>query len=1182
MESLKGIVTASSSDSALSQSTSATLNHGRPASRLSGPPLKIPKPMPTSSETAPIAKDKMKEEVAPTKPEKDSNVILETQELQVTIKLEKKKKKKLKNKNLPASETSSATQLSNHLIPADKNFDMNPVVTTAHLQTAQAAPPVKTKKRKSSDKVSKLDPRTKKKMTEASPLKKNKRPLKDKDNDDFMDMSPEKKLALARQINSNLFEKLNKGDDVNKVSASATVICAGESLKVADGSNNNCADGGDEVSTKDETPKMSEDLRKLFGTEDKDLRLRPPPQPPMMLLSPTIPCTQASGWADFKASHPTDFPQVKSSPLANSLSQNNRQFFTNNRDPRKNLLNRKKALLPTPDVLESNSNDSQPGTIMPLESFELLNVMKRDIAMEAERLRKISCDTSNSTPVVSASPALSSVAPVPDRGQPGFKKGSSFMNDPANFAAPSSWRRGSPDTMMTNNKNIINSDNINNNNNVNINKPVSGNAFKSFTRTLLPAPPKLNPLNRYNRPFENEDAFSYNADGCLQQNKYSDREILDYNHFGPQREPHYVEQQPQHVDRQPQQRQMKPQLKVQPVPQQKTLQQHHQVFDHHHKHHLLAGEYSKAEDERNQQQPQQQQKHQQTQLTTTLTSKPLLPAPLLNLLNIPPNRHSPPSTLYSNPADLPTPSSAVRNSNSPNQSNFARNTNSPIIQSSLTKQPTANESSSIDVQSLLSKLLASGIIGTSRPTQNSIDDTSNNNNDNNSNNNNNNIIISNTTTTNNNNNDDDDGGDDGNDSTKKKTANTTVPSVFPAIKKTQTVVADDVDKVEPTPDLTDFKIESLKGKYKEVVSSLYTGLQCSSCAIRFPTTSSSTSSSAQLSTAEAKKRYNSHLDWHFNMNKIEKTGSKSLKYRSWYPDLMEWIQLNDNNIVTSDYKPTDTNTNNSTAATTSLTNAPSSEASKPQESKSLSVVIGATASDSAAAANADCITSPVVSDDHPANNKCFVCHETFDRVWNDDREAWCLKEALTKHDKLFHPLCLIDFKEDALTGERAPNLIDHQQSTDESIVNDNENNCDNNNDDDDDDDNKDNDINMDDDKLESNDDVDNDRGAINIKSEAAIKVECHKDDEKNDLYTTNNNNDDDDDGAGEGNIDNDDRELKSEFLVKQEGDNLAGDGDDIATAAAADDDNNNDDDENRSHHDEDEPMDHDETATMTM
>ena len=53
-----------------------------------------------------------------------------------------------------------------------------------------------------------------------------------------------------------------------------------------------------------------------------------------------------------------------------------------------------------------------------------------------------------------------------------------------------------------------------------------------------------------------------------------------------------------------------------------------------------------------------------------------------------------------------------------------------------------------------------------------------------------------------------------------------------------------------------------------MIQRLYSGIQCSSCGVRFRVADT--------------EKYREHLDWHFRQNKREKEEVKVKKFRRWY------------------------------------------------------------------------------------------------------------------------------------------------------------------------------------------------------------------------------------------------------------------------------------------------------------
>ena len=67
------------------------------------------------------------------------------------------------------------------------------------------------------------------------------------------------------------------------------------------------------------------------------------------------------------------------------------------------------------------------------------------------------------------------------------------------------------------------------------------------------------------------------------------------------------------------------------------------------------------------------------------------------------------------------------------------------------------------------------------------------------------------------------------------------------------------------------KVQYFHRKYDGVIQRIYSGIQCSSCGLRFA--------------PDQVDRYREHLDWHFRQNRREKDGVKVAKYRRWYYSL---------------------------------------------------------------------------------------------------------------------------------------------------------------------------------------------------------------------------------------------------------------------------------------------------------
>ena len=165
----------------------------------------------------------------------------------------------------------------------------------------------------------------------------------------------------------------------------------------------------------------------------------------------------------------------------------------------------------------------------------------------------------------------------------------------------------------------------------------------------------------------------------------------------------------------------------------------------------------------------------------------------------------------------------------------------------------------------------------------------------------------------------------------------------------------------PTPDLTHFEREKLQGNYKDVVDSLHTGTQCASCARRFQ--------------SDQKDSYEKHLDWHFQQN-TRHSRNRHDNCRGWFIGRQDWVQLN----KTSDLEPKAEAQSNFF------------ELEQKQRSAARSELI---------------ITCPA---DEGVDDKCPMCHEPFDELWNGEDETWLCQNAMRVGNQIYHPGCYEDYQ----------------------------------------------------------------------------------------------------------------------------------------------------------------------------
>lgn len=70
--------------------------------------------------------------------------------------------------------------------------------------------------------------------------------------------------------------------------------------------------------------------------------------------------------------------------------------------------------------------------------------------------------------------------------------------------------------------------------------------------------------------------------------------------------------------------------------------------------------------------------------------------------------------------------------------------------------------------------------------------------------------------------------------------------------------------------------DTIKKRQQAIVDTLYLGIQCSSCGLRFP--------------PEQTMKYSQHLDWHFRQNRRERDSKRRAHFRKWYYNQSDWIK----------------------------------------------------------------------------------------------------------------------------------------------------------------------------------------------------------------------------------------------------------------------------------------------------
>lgn len=164
------------------------------------------------------------------------------------------------------------------------------------------------------------------------------------------------------------------------------------------------------------------------------------------------------------------------------------------------------------------------------------------------------------------------------------------------------------------------------------------------------------------------------------------------------------------------------------------------------------------------------------------------------------------------------------------------------------------------------------------------------------------------------------------------------------------------------------KPETIKKRQSAVVYQLYSGMQCSSCGVRFP--------------PEQTKNYSQHLDWHFRQNRRDRDSARRAHSRRWYYDVGDWIQYEEIEDLEEREK------NWFETQQTEIDTGNDGEVNQRSDSPPPSCK-----------AEADDV-----------NKSCEVCHDPFEQFYNEETEEWHLRPAVKFEEKTYHPLCLKDYQ----------------------------------------------------------------------------------------------------------------------------------------------------------------------------
>ncbi|KAL1489883.1 hypothetical protein ABEB36_013810 [Hypothenemus hampei] len=180
--------------------------------------------------------------------------------------------------------------------------------------------------------------------------------------------------------------------------------------------------------------------------------------------------------------------------------------------------------------------------------------------------------------------------------------------------------------------------------------------------------------------------------------------------------------------------------------------------------------------------------------------------------------------------------------------------------------------------------------------------------------------------------------------------------------------------------------ETLKIRQSALYTTLYSGMQCSSCGMRFP--------------PEASMWYSQHLDWHFRQNRRGKKYARVANSRKWYYSLSDWKNYEE----LEDLEEREKNYFDQQLQQAEVAEEAEEEGEIPT----------------------------VPADSERTDERCFVCRDVFEQFFNEEKEEWHLKNAIKVDEETYHPVCYQDHQS-SLLNESQTSKFESQTPTSQII-----------------------------------------------------------------------------------------------------------------------------------------------------
>lgn len=166
-------------------------------------------------------------------------------------------------------------------------------------------------------------------------------------------------------------------------------------------------------------------------------------------------------------------------------------------------------------------------------------------------------------------------------------------------------------------------------------------------------------------------------------------------------------------------------------------------------------------------------------------------------------------------------------------------------------------------------------------------------------------------------------------------------------------------------------VESLKIIRPSLIEAIYDGRQCTSCPLRF---------------LNSGKEYQSHLDWHFRQNKKKKGrgGTSGVLRRAWYYPFNLWLLFKE------------------------ISDEDDSSGSLFNDGELRDGEGGSNSNSNDGVEDVPEPTVPADGDDSSPLNFCKVCGDKFESFFDQEEDAWLLRNAVKIDAGNCHPSCLTD------------------------------------------------------------------------------------------------------------------------------------------------------------------------------